>query len=105
VPENRAALEKEVGRLRAENADLQSRLDELEAKLKGLDDVPRPPKPVPPESKPGEPNPVSGTGERTFSVPGREHIARAASAVQSAWEHFVEMVTSLKDDVLRKTGA
>ena len=41
----------------------------------------------------------------TFSLPGRDHVARAASAVQEAWQHFVEMVTAFKNDVLRKNGA
>jgi hypothetical protein len=98
VPEDRAALEREVEQLRAELADLKAR-------LKSLDDVPRPPQPVPPESKPALPGPTSGSGDMTFSVPGRDHIARAASAVQDAWQHFVEMVTALKNDVLRRTGA
>jgi hypothetical protein len=105
VPEDRAALEKDIQRLTAENAELKSRLSDLESRLKGLEDEPRPPKPIPPETTPDAPKQPSGSGDQTFSVPGREHIARAASAVQSAWRHLVEMVTTLKNDVLRRTGA
>jgi cell division protein FtsB len=101
VPESRAALERELEQLRAEVADLKNQIRALR----------EPPRPVPPETVPprnmpkAAPPSTDRTGDTTFSVPGREHLARAANAVQEAWQHFVEMVVGLTNDIRRKTGA
>ena len=101
VPEHRAALERELEQLRAEVADLKSRLKALT----------EPPHPLPPETVPptkapkGSPPDVDRTGDTTFSVPGREHISRAAAAVHEAWQRFVDLVSGLTNDIRRKTGA
>ena len=105
VPDARSAIQKEVERLRSEIAELKSKLEGMQHAPHLQDVPPRPPQPIPPETKPTAPNLGSGSGDMTFSVPAREHIARAASAVQNAWEQFVEMVTALKNDVLRRAGA
>jgi len=101
VPENRAALDREVEQLRAEVADLKNR-------LKALTEPPRPvpPETVPPSKGPNAAPPNQGKGgDMTFSIPGREHISRAANAVQDAWQHFVDLVIGLTNDIRRKTGA
>jgi hypothetical protein len=99
VPENRAALEREVEQLRAEVADLKNQ-------LKALTEPPRlvPPETVPPSGTPKPPN-ADKSGDMTFSIPGREHIARAANAVQEAWQHFVDLVVGFTNDIRRKSGA
>ena len=96
VPEHRAALEKEVEQLRAEVAELKNQ-------LKAQEEPPRPPRPIPspPQVSPPAANPPA-SGDST-AVPGREQFARAASALQDAWRHFVELVIGLKNDVLRKS--
>jgi hypothetical protein len=100
VPENRAALEREVEHLRAELADLKNQIKALT----------EPPRPVPPQTVPPTPAPNSAPapdkgGDMTFSIPGRKHLSHAAAAVQEAWQHFVELVTGLTNDIRRKTGA
>lgn len=100
VPENRAALEREVEHLRAEVADLKNRIKALT----------EPPRPIPPQTVPPTPAPNSAPapdkgGDMTFSIPGREHLSHAAEAVQEAWQRFVELVTGLTNDMRRKTGA
>ncbi len=99
VPENRAALEKEIERLRGEVADLKQQ-------LKAQEEPPRPPQliPVPPQTVPPattQPNNGS-TGDMT-DLPGSQQISRAAAALQDAWRRFVELVNGLKNDVLRKS--
>ena len=101
VPENRAALERELEQLRAEVADLK-------AQLKALTEPPRPvpPQTVPPSNMPkAAPPSTDRTGDTTFSIPGGEHITRAANAVQEAWHHFVDLVVGWTNDIRRKTGA
>ncbi len=101
VPENRAGLEREVEQLRAEVADLKNQ-------LKALTEPPRPvpPQTVPPSTRPtAAPPRTDRTGDTTFSIPGGEHITRAANAVQEAWQHFVELIVGLTNDIRRKTGA
>ena len=101
VPENRAAMERELEQLRAEVADLKNQLKAMM----------EPPRPVPPETVPPSKTPKASppdtdrTGDTTFSIPGREHITRAAAAVHEAWQHFVDLVSGLTNDIRRKTGA
>jgi hypothetical protein len=98
VPQERATLEQEVERLRAENAELKKQLNAAE-------EPPRPPKPIPPPQPPSTaPSPKNGNGDMTFSIPGRAHLVRAAAIVQDAWQHFVALVVGLKNDVLHKSG-
>jgi hypothetical protein len=101
VPENRTALERELDQLRAEVADLKNQIQALR----------EPPRPVPPETVPPSKAPAAPPtnaekgGDLSFSIPGREHISRAAGAVQDAWQHFVDLVIGLTNDIRRKTGA
>jgi hypothetical protein len=94
VPENRAALEKQVDQLRAEIA-------ELKQQLKTQEEPPRPPQsiPSPPQNPPAASPP--GNGDST-ALPGREEFARAAAALQGAWNRFVELVMGLKNEMQRK---
>jgi len=100
VPEDRAAIEREVERLRAEVADLQKQLKAQEQPPR----LPRPIPPAPPSGPPAASPPQPGSGDMTFSLPGRDELARAAAAMQEVWRHFLEMVTAWKNDVLRKSG-
>lgn len=97
VPQERAALEQEVEKLRAELADLKK-------KLQAVNEPPRPPKPIPPALPPQAAPPPKSSGDTTFSIPGRDHLARAAEIMQNAWEHFVDLLIGFKNDVLRKSG-
>jgi len=93
VPENRGALEKQVDRMRAEIA-------ELKQQLKAHEEPPRPPREIP--SPPPTPPAASPPGGDSTALPGRDEFARAAAALQEAWNRFVEMVKSLTNDMQRK---
>ena len=95
MPENRASLEKEVEQLRAEVGTLQQ-------KLKAQDEPPRPPQPIPNPAPPAASPPVPD-GRDVTSLPGHQQFSRAVAAAQEAWNHFVELVIGLKNDVLRKS--
>ena len=115
VPEERGALDREIERLRGEVAEFKKQMNKT-------DEPPRPPQPIPEPPKPAPPGPSASpnTGmapssgsppkpdkgdETTINMPAQDHIARAASAVQEAWRHFLDIVTAFKNDMLRKNGA
>jgi hypothetical protein len=83
VPENRAALEKQVDRLRAEIA-------ELKQQLKTQEEPPRPPRTIP---SPPQPPPAASPPDNRDST---------AAALQEAWNRFVELVKGLKNEMQRK---
>jgi len=85
VPEDRAALEKEIARLQDEVTSLKQELAELQ---------PPPPRP---------PAPVPDTSGKRLPVPSTEDIARARAYVEEAWRRLVEMLMNFQKDVMRKT--
>jgi len=85
VPEDRAALEKEIARLQNEVTDLKRELVELQ---------PPPPRP---------PAPVPDTSGRRLPVPSAEDVERARTYLEDAWRRLVEMLMNFQKDVMRKT--
>lgn len=84
VPEDRAALEKEIARLQDEVAALRKEVAELRAPPPS----PRPPADIPPRSD--------------DSKQLREDIERARTAIENAWRRLVEMIVTLQKDMMRK---
>jgi cell division protein FtsB len=87
VPEDRAALEKEIARLQDEVADLKRQVAALR----------EPPPPRPPADLSGP----SAQSERAAEL--RADLSRAKAAVQSAWQKLVDMISGLQKDVMRKS--
>lgn len=92
VPEERTALELEIGRLQDEVADLKRELAELH-------EPPAPPRP------PADlaPRPPGKEGDAIIKLPSREDIDRATAALQRAWDRVVDMIGNLKKDLSRKS--
>jgi hypothetical protein len=84
VPEDRAALEKEIARLQGEVAGLKQEVARLRA--------PPPPRPPADLTPPGKDN----------SAQLREDLARARTAIEHAWRRFVEMIVTFQKDMMRK---
>jgi hypothetical protein len=89
VPEDRAALEKEIARLQDEIASLKSELAALRAP---------PPLRPPAELAP----PADKNGGAKIKLPTHEDIERARVAIESAWRRLVDMLVNLQKDMLRK---
>jgi hypothetical protein len=83
VPEDRAALEKEISRLQDEVASLKADVAALRA--------PPPPRPVPP-----------AMDKSDDAAKLREDLARARVAFDNAWRRLVDMIVNLQKDMMRR---
>lgn len=107
VPEERAALEKEIARLQDEVAALKRDV----AALREPPPPPRPPAdlaPRPPAkdsekppAKEGE-KPADKGGELTLKLPSQQDVDRATAALQRAWDRVLDMIGQLRNDLTRK---
>src|ERR1035437_10297274 len=88
VPEDRAALEKEIARLQREVASLKS-------EIAALREPPPPPRP-PVELTP----PTTDKNEDATKL--REDLERARAAFEQAWRRLVEMIVNFQKDMMRK---
>ncbi len=84
VPEDRAALEKEIARLQDEVAQLKQQVANLHE--------PPPPRPPADLAPPGKDN----------SVQLHQDLARARTAIENAWQRLVEMIVNFQKDMMRK---
>ena len=88
APEDRAAFESEIERLRGENAELKQAM-----LSRGL--------PLPTGMSP---EPQSGHGnDITIRLPDNADIERAAAYVGRIWQRFVEAVTRAQQQILNKS--
>jgi hypothetical protein len=94
VPEERAALEKEIGRLQDEVAGLKAEVAALRAQAMLEAQPPRPPADL-------TPVPDKSDGA-TAKSPTADRIESARVAIGKAWQRLVDMIVGLKNDVMRK---
>jgi hypothetical protein len=87
VPEDRAALEKEIARLQDEVASLKKEVATLR-------------EPPPPPRPPAELSPAPKNGDDAAKL--REDIERARAAIENAWRRLVEMIVNFQKDMMRK---
>lgn len=99
VPEERAALEKEIARLQDEVSALKRDI----AVLREPPPPPRPPAELAPRppAKEGE-KPGDKGGELTLKLPSQEDVDRATAALQRAWDRVLDMIGQLRNDLTRK---
>jgi hypothetical protein len=101
VPDERAALDAEIGRLQADNEKLTSQLAEREATITGKIDEPLP------KSDPlKQPEPKVADGSRKIEIPKIEiplpsdrDMDRAMSFLEQAWRRLVEMANRVQKDI------
>lgn len=95
VPEDRAALEKEIARLQGEVAGLQDKVAGLKKEIAALREPPPPPRP------PAELAPRFDK-DGGLKLPSDEDIARARAAIENAWRRLMDMITDFQKDMMRK---
>jgi hypothetical protein len=103
VPDERAALDEEIGRLQAENEKSKAELQKLKAELasrpsaaEGKTDE------APPKSdSPKKVEPKAAEGERKIEIPlpSDRDMDRMMSFLEQAWRRLVEMANRMQKDV------
>jgi hypothetical protein len=99
VPDERAALDVEIGRLQAENERLKAQLAEREPTVTGKID-----EPMPKTDSLKKPEPKVAESERKLEIPlpSDRDMDRMMSFLEQAWRRLVEMANRMQRDVTGK---
>ena len=106
MPDERAALDAEIGRLQAENERSKAELETLRAELaasqpevKGKVD-----EALPKSDSLKKPEPKTAEGERKIEIPlpSERDMDRVMSFLERAWQRLVEMANRMQKDVSGK---
>ena len=103
MPDERAALDAEIGRLQAENERSKAELEKLRAELAArapgaggkIDE------PLPNSNLPKKAEPKAAEGERKIEIPlpSDRDMERVMSFLERAWRRLVEMANRMQKDV------
>ena len=96
VPDERAALDAEIGRLQADNEKLKAQLAEREPTVTGKID-----EPLPKTDSLKQPEPKIADGERKIEIPlpSDRDMDRMMSFLEQAWRRLVDMANRMQKDV------
>lgn len=99
VPDERAALDAEIGRLQAENEKLKAQLAAREPTVSGKID-----EPLPKSDSLKKPEPKVAEGERKIEIPlpSDRDMDRVMAFLEQAWRRLVEMADRMQKDVSGK---
>ena len=99
VPDERAAMDAEIGRLQAENEKLKAQLASREPTVTGKVDE------ALPKSDPlkkAEPKAVDGERKIEIPLPSDQDMDRVMSFLERAWRRLMEMANRMQKDVSGK---
>ena len=105
VPDERAALDAEIGRLQADNERLRAQLSAREPTVIGKVDEALPKEILPKADSlkpdPLKPDPKVAEGERKIGIPlpSDRDIDRVMSFLERAWKRLIEMANRVQKDV------
>jgi hypothetical protein len=96
VPDERAALDAEIGRLQADNEKMKAQLAEREPTVTGKID-----EPLPKSDSLKKPDPKVTEGERKIEIPlpSDRDMDRMMSFLERAWRRLIEMANRVQKDV------
>jgi hypothetical protein len=99
TPDERAALDAEIGRLQADNEKLKAELAAREPTATGKID-----EPLPKADSLKKPEPKVAEGERKIEIPlpSDRDMDRMMSFLEQAWRRLVEMANRMQKDVTGK---
>jgi hypothetical protein len=99
VPDERAALDAEIGRLQADNEKLKAELAAREPTVTGKID-----EPLPKTDSLKKPEPKVADGERKIEIPlpSDRDMDRMMSFLEQAWRRLVEMADRMQKDIAGK---
>ena len=99
VPDERAALDAEIGRLQADNEKLKAQLAEREPTVTGKIDEPMP---KTDSLKKAEPKVADGERKIEIPLPSDRDMDRVMAFLEQAWRRLVEMANRMQKDVTGK---
>jgi hypothetical protein len=99
VPDERAALDAEIGRLQADNEKLKAELAAREPTVAGKIDEPLP---KTDSLKKAEPKVADGERKIEIPLPSDRDMDRVMSFLEQAWRRLVDMANRLQKDVTGK---
>jgi hypothetical protein len=99
VPDERAALDAEIGRLQSENEKLKTQLAGREPTVSGKID-----EPLPKSDSLKSPEPKVAEGDRKIEIPlpSDRDMDRMMSFLEQAWRRLVEMANRVQKDLSGK---
>ena len=99
APDERAALDAEIGRLQADNEKLKAQQAARESTVTGKID-----EPMPKTDSLKKPEPKVADGERKIEIPlpSDRDMDRVMSFLEQAWRRLVEMANRMQKDVAGK---
>ena len=98
VPDERAALDAEIGRLQADNEKLKAQLAAREPTVSGKTD-----EPLPKSDSLKKPEPkVEGERKIEIPLPSDQDMDRMMSFLEQAWRRLVDMANRMQKDVSGK---
>ena len=99
VPDERAALDAEIGRLQADNEKLKAELAAREPTVAGKID-----EPMPKTDSLKKPEPKVADGERKIEIPlpSDRDMDRVMSFLEQAWKRLLDMANRVQKDVSGK---
>jgi len=98
VPDERAALDAEIGRLQAENDRLKVQLAERDQAAKKSDEA----LPKSDSLKKAEPKVADGERKIEIPLPSDQDVERMMSFVERAWRRLIDMANRVQKDVSGK---
>ena len=106
VPDERAALDAEIGRLQAENQASRTELEKLKAEMAARDPSVsgKIDEPLPKTDSLRKPEPKAAEGGRKIEIPlpSDRDMDRVMSFLEQAWRRLVEMASRMQKDVSGK---
>ena len=96
VPDERAALDAEIGRLQADNEKMKAQLAEREPTVAGKIEEPLPKSD---SLKKGEPKVAEGERKIEIPLPSDRDMDRMMSFLERAWRRLIEMANRVQKDV------
>ncbi|MES5486671.1 hypothetical protein QMZ05_28285 [Bradyrhizobium sp. INPA03-11B] len=99
VPDERAALDAEIGRLQADNDKLKGELAARAPSAKTDEALPKSDQLKKPEPKTQEPKVAEGERKIEIPLPSDRDMDRMMSFVERAWRRLIEMANRVQRDV------
>jgi hypothetical protein len=106
VPDERAALDTEIGRLQADNEKFKTEVEKLKTELAAREPTVAgkidEPLPKADSLKKGEPKVAEGERKIEIPLPSDRDMDRVMSFLEQAWRRLVEMANRMQKDVTGK---